>query len=92
MEKTFQILEFDKIIEKLKEYSYTEFAKESFNNLKPFLSEAKVLSELNQTTEARKVLDNIGTPPLVSMKDVQKLLITANNGRYVNRCRARIYW
>jgi dsDNA-specific endonuclease/ATPase MutS2 len=84
MEKTFQLLEFYKIIDKLKEYSYTEYSKEKFQNLTPYLFEVKVISALNETTEARKILDNIGNPPFVSMKDVEKLLMTANMGRYVN--------
>ncbi|MCL1834417.1 MAG: hypothetical protein FWG49_07945, partial [Leptospirales bacterium] len=81
MEKTFQSLEFHKILEKLEEYSYTEYAKEKFRNLTPYLSEDKVNSALNETTEARKILDSIGTPPLVSMKDVEKFLVIANKGR-----------
>lgn len=80
MEKTFQVLEFYKILEKLEEYAYTEYAKEKFKNLTPFLSENKVLSELNETTEARKILDTVGTPPMVSMKDVERLLTIANKG------------
>lgn len=92
MEKTFQVLEFYKIIEKLEEYSYTEYAKEKFRNLVPYLSESKVLSALNETSEARKILDNIGTPPLISMKDVERLLIIANKGRYANSGRIRVCW
>lgn len=92
MEKTFQVLEFDKILKKLEEYSYTEYAKEKFRNLRPYLSDSKVVSALNETTEARKVLDYIGNPPLISMKDMQRLLITANKGRNAYCNRVRIYW
>lgn len=84
MEKSFHKLEFDKIIEKLKEYSYTEYSKEIFNNMQPYLSEAELISKLNETTEARKVIDRVGTPPLISIKDLQKFLIIVDKEGILN--------
>ena len=91
MKKAFEILEFNKILEKLEEYAYTEYAKEKFRKLEPILSEIKVISELNLTAEAKKVLEDIGSPPLTAMQDMERLLTIINNGRNANCCRARIY-
>lgn len=75
-----RVLEFDTIINKLEEYAYTKKAKEKFRGLKPYLSEVELLSRLKETTEAREILDKNGTPPLVSMKDINKLLTVVNQG------------
>jgi|GEM_PF-3518798 len=80
MEKTFQVLEFYKILNKLEEYSYTENAKQKFRELTPYLSENRVASALNETSEAKKILESIGTPPLISMKDIGRLLTLSNQG------------
>jgi dsDNA-specific endonuclease/ATPase MutS2 len=79
-QKTFQLLEFDQIIEKLKEYSYTQKAKEQFEQLIPYLSEIELRIKMRETTEARIILDKIGTPPLISMKQIDKILAIAEKG------------
>ena len=80
MINVYKTLEFDVIIDQLKNYCLTEQAKENFDNLTPYLSETEVIAALRETSEARKILDNMGNPPLVSMKDVDKFLITAKQG------------
>jgi dsDNA-specific endonuclease/ATPase MutS2 len=80
MTNVYDILEFNVIIDQLKNYCFTEQAKENFSKLTPYLSETEVRAALRETTEARIILDNIGNPPLVSMKDVDKHLITAKQG------------
>jgi len=80
MTNTYKTLEFDAIIEKLKGCCLTDQAKESFDKLAPFLSETELTAALRDTTEARKILDTMGSPPLVSMKDIDKYLITARQG------------
>ena len=78
MQKEFQILEFDMIINKLQEYALTSQSKEKFSELKPYLIETQVLSKLRETSEARKILDNIGSPPLISMNEVENYLMIAD--------------
>ena len=80
MNKTFNKLEFDVILDRLESYCFTDKAKKQCKDLTPYLSEIELSVHLRDTTEARKILDEIGTPPLVSMKDLDKLLITANQG------------
>lgn len=77
MNHSFQILEFDKILNKLEEYAYTEKAKETIRNLEPYMAESDVLAKQRETTEARIVLDKIGNPPLVSLTGVEELLVIA---------------
>lgn len=79
-QKTFQLLEFNQIIEKLKEYAYTQRAKEQFDQLRPYLSEVELRINMKETTEARNILDKIGTPPLISMKQIDKILAIAEKG------------
>ena len=67
MNHTFQILEFNRIIEKLEELALTEGAKEQIRNLTPELKEAEVRKNLRDTTQARMILDKMGQPPAVAM-------------------------
>lgn len=67
MNHTFQILEFNRIIEKLEELALTEGAKERIRNLTPELKEAEVRKNLRDTTQARMILDQMGQPPAVAM-------------------------
>jgi dsDNA-specific endonuclease/ATPase MutS2 len=67
MNHTFQILEFNRIIEKLEELALTEGAKERIRNLTPELKEAEVRRNLRDTTQARMILDRMGQPPAVAM-------------------------
>jgi dsDNA-specific endonuclease/ATPase MutS2 len=65
MLKTFEILEFKYIIEKLCYYCKTEAAKNMYSDLQPFLSLIKVTSKLAETREARNIIETLGTPPAV---------------------------
>lgn len=80
MEKTFQALEFNKILNKLEELALTENAKERIRNLQIYLSEDELKARMNETTEAKRVLEEIGTPALVSMKDIDRILEIASKG------------
>lgn len=74
MDKNLQTLEFHKIIESLTEYANSGRAKEMIRNLEPFLSELELRKNLSDTTQARQMLDKIGTPPLPAMENVEILL------------------
>ena len=80
MNRDLQTIEFNKIIDRLVEFSYTNKAKEKFLNLEPYISETEVNLNLRETSEAREMLDKIGTPPLVTMQEVDKLIIVAEKG------------
>lgn len=79
-EKSMKALEFNKILEQLSQNAVSETAKQKLLALRPYLSEWEVNARINDTTEARKILDEIGTPPLPAMKDVEMLLELAEKG------------
>jgi DNA mismatch repair protein MutS2 len=80
MDHTFQILEFNLILEKLEEFAHTEVAKENIKNLTPCLKEGEVKKSLRDTTEARTIIDRMGLPPAVSMYGLKEIMITARQG------------
>ncbi|WP_088187063.1 DNA mismatch repair protein MutS [Desulfosporosinus sp. FKA] len=67
-------LEFNMILETLANYALSQKAKEYLLSLNPFLSERECRSKMQETTEAKKMLEGIGTPPLAAMKELDKIL------------------
>ena len=58
-----EMLEFRRIKEMLVKNAMTEKAAQRFEQMEPFLDQARAEAALQETTEARKVLDALGTPP-----------------------------
>ena len=67
------MLEFDKIRELLKEGASTERARERIDALVPILDQERAEAAIEETTEARKVLDSLGTPPSGSTQEVREI-------------------
>ena len=80
MDHTFQTLEFYRILERLEDLSHTEAAKTQIRNLTPCLKESQVQKDLKDTTEARIILDRMGLPPAVGLKDLSDVITTAKQG------------
>lgn len=80
MEKSMIALEFNKIIEMLCENAVSETARQKLRTLRPYLSEREAAAKIKDTTEARKILDHIGSAPLPSMQDIKMLLDLAQAG------------
>lgn len=78
--KSEQILEFDKIKNKLKGYAYTDAAKEKIAALQMFLSENEVNAAQRDTSEARKILDVMGNPPLTALEGMEEIINVATHG------------
>lgn len=68
------ILEFNQIKERLCERAVSEQAQQLLSKLKPILNEAECKIRMNETTQARTLLDTYGTPPLSPMKDLPAIL------------------
>jgi dsDNA-specific endonuclease/ATPase MutS2 len=68
-------LEFNKILTLLSEQAMSDNAKNNALELQPYLSEAEAKRKMQETTEARYILENIGTPPLSSMKEIDKIMV-----------------
>lgn len=75
-----QILEFDKIKRQLQEYALTRAAREKIDALEPFLRESDVKAGQRDTTEARKILETMGNPPLSALEGMDEILEIAEHG------------
>ncbi|BCJ92711.1 endonuclease MutS2 [Anaerocolumna cellulosilytica] len=78
--KTIQTLEYDQILEMLSNNAASDNAKEKLTALRPSLSITTVRAKIKETTDARRILDSLGTPPLPTMKDIKTLLELAEKG------------
>ena len=67
-------LEFDKILSWLAENALSETAKARCLELKPSLSQAEVRRWMHETTQAKRIIEQTGTPPLSSMTELQKVI------------------
>lgn len=68
------MLEFNKILELLSNHALSQRTKQKILELKPYLNEEEAILKINETTEAKMIIDSIGIPPLPIMKDIDKIL------------------
>lgn len=80
MNQTFEILGFYQILEQLKDYANTIQAKEIITNLTPSLSETDLTKNLKDTTQAKQLLESIGTPPLPLMENIEDYIDNVSRG------------
>lgn len=77
---TFEILEFNTILSTLSEFALSETGKNKALKLKPFLKEKDCKAKMEETTQAKKILDMFGNPPISFMVDLDKILELSQNG------------
>lgn len=75
-----QILEFDIILNRLAGLACTQTAKDKSVSLKPYLSEKEAKRNLNETSEAKDIIEKIGTPPLADITDINKITALVEAG------------
>lgn len=80
MNQTERILEFDKIKEIWSALALTDSAKREIRETTPVLSEVELRARLRETTEARTMMEEMGTPPLSAMEGVRELMNVAERG------------
>ncbi len=68
------MLEFDSILDKLAQYALSGPAAERCRALSPSLNEAEVRLRMEETTQARQLILQFGTPPLPGMAELSKVL------------------
>ncbi len=73
-------LEFNRIIDMLCELAMSERAKAKLSNLIPYLSEAECRQKMQETTDAKRILESLGTPPLATMSELDKILELCSKG------------
>lgn len=80
MNKYAVTLEFNKIIEMLMENTVSQRAKENLSMLQPFLKEGECRRRMKETTNAKRILESLGTPPLSSMNELDRILDLCSKG------------
>ncbi|MCL1883072.1 MAG: DNA mismatch repair protein MutS [Defluviitaleaceae bacterium] len=76
----FKTLEFDAILEQLSENALSSVVKELCLSLAPAENLAEATRRVNETTQAKKIIEQMGTPPLSIMTELEKIvgLVTAD--------------
>lgn len=74
MNKNYELLSFNEIIDQLEGYANSPQAKKIIRELQPVLREGELRKNMGDTTQARMMLDLIGTPPVPAMENVEMLL------------------
>lgn len=77
MDKNYEILAFNEIINELETQASSPQAKDIIKGLSPYLSEAELRRNLKDTTQAREMLYLIGLPPTPAMENVEMILSKA---------------
>ena len=81
MKKVLKILEFDKILEKMQEYTQSEYVKKRILRLEPFKSMDDVRQAQKETTEAMSTLLKLGNIPVnLAVSDVRGSVKRAEQG------------
>lgn len=62
------------VLEQLKGYAFSESAKDQIDKMEPLLSELALKKHLEDTTQARKMTELYGTPPLPSMNHMTEYI------------------
>ncbi|MBM7867619.1 hypothetical protein GTO89_13320 [Heliobacterium gestii] len=78
--KSMQMLEFDKIKERIKEFALSDQAKAMIDNLTPAGEQKTVERWLQETTEARDILHRRSGVPLHALTDMGKILDKPEKG------------
>lgn len=73
MNKAKEILEFKKILDQLASSAVSDKAKEKCLELEMILNQKILQEKMKETTEARRILDSLGTPPISSMQGLAQL-------------------
>ena len=73
-------LGFDHIIEQLQERAVSRSARRILGGTEPILNESLCRARMEETTAARRVMENAGTPPLTETENTQSGLAAALQG------------
>lgn len=73
-------IEFDKIKDIWSELAVTDQAKEKIRGTSLYFSENELRKELRDTTNARILIEKLGTPPLQNISEMKEVLVSAEKG------------
>ena len=72
-----KVLEFDKVKLRWKELAVTEHAHEKIDEAGFILAELECKSSLKDTTDARELIEKLGTPPLQNVTEIKEVMEAA---------------
>ena len=73
-------IEFDKVKEIWAELAITDYAKEKIRDIEICFSENELNKLLKDTTDARNMIEKVGTPPLQNITEIKEVLMIAEKG------------
>ncbi len=73
-------IEFDKVKEMWADLAITDWAKEQIKEVSICLSENGLRKQLRDTTDARNLMEKLGTPPLQNISEIKDILLIAEKG------------
>ena len=73
-------IEFDKVKEIWAELAITDYAKEKIRLCDILFSESELRKALKDTTDAKCLIEKVGTPPLQNITEIKEILAIAEKG------------
>jgi len=73
-------IEFDKVKEIWTNLAVTDWAKEKIREATLYFSETELKKQLRDTTDARFLIEKLGTPPLQNISEIREVLMIAEKG------------
>ena len=73
-------IEFDKVKEIWADLAITDWAKEKVREVSLCFSENELKKQLRDTTDARSLVEKIGTPPLQNISEIKDIILIAEKG------------
>lgn len=73
-------IEFDKVKELWADLAITDWAKEKIQEVSPYFSENELRKQLRDTTDARNLIEKLGTPPLQNISEMKEILLMVEKG------------
>lgn len=73
-------IEFDKVKDIWADLAVTDWAKDKIRKANLYFSETELKKQLRDTTDARFLIENLGTPPLQNMTEIRDVLLVAEKG------------
>ncbi len=73
-------IEFDKVKSHWLELTMNEWAKEKIRSMSFCLSELDLRKQLKETTDSRKMMEMLGTPPIPNVEEIKESIMIAEKG------------
>ncbi len=73
----FKTLEFDRVEDKWKKLAKTKYTMDLIDNRQHILDETELRRELKDTPDAKRFIEDCGTPPLTAVDEGKKIIFQA---------------